>query len=202
MKKGKYENKAVPACKSASVRSLALLLALVLLLGGVIGGTIAWLADKSDDVVNTFTTSDITIELKETTTEYKMIPGWTIDKDPKATVVAGSEDCYLFVKIEESENFKDFMSYEIADGWTKLADGVYYMIFDSKSTDENKPVMGTAYSILKGDKVTVNSDVTKEAMNKLTDEPTLTFTAYAVQLYSSNNTKFEPAAAWAEAPKS
>ena len=38
-------------------KTLALLLALVLLAGGVIGGTLAWLTDKTDPVKNTFTTA-------------------------------------------------------------------------------------------------------------------------------------------------
>ena len=66
-------------------KTLALLAALVLVIGCIIGGTLAWLTAKSDVVTNTFTTSDITVELKETTgTQYKMIPGYAIRKDPKA----------------------------------------------------------------------------------------------------------------------
>ncbi len=56
-------------------KGLALFLALTLLVVGVVAGTLAWLTAKSDVVTNTFTTSDIKVELKETTgTEYKMIP--------------------------------------------------------------------------------------------------------------------------------
>lgn len=46
---------------------------------------------------------------------------------------------------------------------------------------------------------TVKEEVTKEQMNALDSEssyPTLTFTAYAVQLYKSNTEQFEPAEAW------
>lgn len=183
--------------KTVSTKLLAVLLSAGLLVGGVIGGTVAWLTTQTIEVKNTFTTSDIDITLKETTTEYKMIPGWTITKDPKATVIKGSEDCYLFVKAEKSENFDEFMTYEIADGWTKLdeVEGVYYRIFDSKDTT-NENVMGTEYSILKENQVQVNDTVTKAAMEALTAEPTLTFTAYACQLYKNNNDKFTPEEAW------
>ena len=58
-------------------KGLALILALTLLTVGIVAGTLAWLTAKSDTVTNTFTTSDIKVELKETTgTEYKMIPGY------------------------------------------------------------------------------------------------------------------------------
>ena len=100
-------------------KGLALVLALTLLVVGVVAGTLAWLTAKSDTVTNTFTTSDIKVELKETTgTEYKMIPGYTISKNPKATVLAGSEECFLFVKLEKSQNFDTFLTYEMAEGWT------------------------------------------------------------------------------------
>ena len=54
-------------------KGLALVLALTLLVICVVAGTLAWLTAKSDVVTNTFTTSDIKVELKETTgTEYKL----------------------------------------------------------------------------------------------------------------------------------
>ena len=195
-------------------KTVALLLALTLVLGVVAGGTLAWLTDTSDTVTNTFTTSDINVKLEETkgtgttATEksFQMVPGWTIDKDPKAWVEAGSEDCYLFVKLEKSANFDSFMTYAKADGWTKLdsASGtyveVYYKVFDSKD-DANGNVMGTKYSVLENDQVTVKGNVTKTMMNGLDTNtyPTLTVTAYASQLYKSNNDKFTPAEAWANA---
>lgn len=181
-------------------KTLALFAALVLAVGCIVGGTLAWLIDKTDSVVNTFTTSDIDIKLEETkggeNHEFKMIPGYTIEKDPKVTVLTGSEECYLFVKLEKSANFDDFMTYQVADGWTALTgvDGVYYR---QVATTE----MGTAYSVLEGDQVSVKGTVTKEEMNGLTagTYPTLTVTAYASQLYKNNKDTFTAAEAWKNA---
>lgn len=198
MKRGKYEAPYVPK-RNSSKKALALLLSLVLVIGCVAGGTLAWLTATSNEVNNVFTTSDIGVTLEESDDlNLKMVPGWTITKDPKATVTAGSEDCYLFVKVEKSANFDDFMTYAIAEGWTALSDGVYYMIFDSKDAD-NENEMGTAYSVLKDDQVKVKDTVTKENMKALTDDtkPNLSFTAYAVQLYRENGTQFTAAEAWA-----
>lgn len=186
--------------RSIGFKPLALVLALVLVVGCAVGGTVAWLKAETEPVVNTFSTSDIGVELKESENlNLKMIPGWTITKDPEAMVTTGSEDCYLFVKVGKSANFDSFMTYQIAESWKALenVDDVYYMVFDSKD-DENTNRKGEAYSILDGDKVTVKEEVTKEEMNALTSEtyPTLTFTAYAVQLYKSNTEKFGPAKAW------
>lgn len=185
-------------------KGLAMVLALVLLAVCAVSGTLAWLTAKSDTVVNTFTTSDIKVELKETTgAEYKMIPGYTIGKDPKATVLEGSEECYLFVKLEKSSNFDDYLEYAIADGWTQLTtdkngnaitDLVYYRKVLTKD-------IGTAYSVLANDQVTVKGSVTKDLMNALDAagavKPILKFTAYASQLYKSAGVEFTAAEAWA-----
>ena len=180
-------------------KGLALVLALTLLVVGVVAGTLAWLTAKSDVVTNTFTTSDIKVELKETTgTEYKMIPGYTISKNPKATVLAGSEECYLFVKLDKSASFDTYLEYVIADGWTKLddvTDTVYYRVVDGTTNQ-----IGTAYSVLKDDQVTVKGSVTKEQMNALDAEdavkPTLTITAYASQLHKNATEIFSASEAW------
>ena len=175
---------------------LALVLAMVLVVVGVAAGTLAWLTAKSDTVTNTFTTSDIKVELTETNETYKMIPGYDIHKDPKAKVIAGSEECFLFVKLEKSANFDTFMTYAMADGWTELTgeNGVYYR--KVQTADIDKP-----FSVLKDDKVTVKGDVTKATMEGLSANtlPTLTITAYASQLHKDAETEFTAAEAWANA---
>lgn len=166
--------------KKATIAVAAMLLVLCF----AIGGTLAWLIDNSDTVVNTFTYGDINIELSETTgTEYKMIPGNDITKDPKVTVESNSEACWLFVKVAKSDNYDSYLeNYTIAAGWNALAgvDGVYY-----REVDAATALAGISYQVLTGDKVTVLDTVTKPMMedikNNVVEEPTLTFTAYAVQ---------------------
>ena len=191
--------------KGFSRKAFLFALAAVLLIGCSVGGTLAWLTAKTDAVTNTFTVGNIKIDLAETTTDFKMVPGCTIAKDPKVTVLDGSEDCYLFVKLEKSTNFDDFLTYEMAKDssgnviWTQLTDsygneipGVYYREVPAVTTD-------TTFSVLKDDKVTVLDNVTKEMMNGLTTEenyPTLTFTAYACQLKKNNKDAFTAAEAW------
>ena len=199
MRNGKYSKR-----RGVTSKTLVLALVLMMVVGATIGGTIAWLTDTSDTVVNTFTDSDIEITLAESDTDlntageqhdYKMVPGYTITKDPKVTVVTGSEKCYLFVKLEESANFNSFLTYEIADGWTSLdgVDNVYYRIVDTAE-------MGTAYSVLKDDQVMVQGTVTKEMMNELKNgtaaEPTLTVTAYASQFNKTATESFDVNTAW------
>ena len=118
-------------------KTLALVLALTLLVAGVVGGTLAWLTDRTAEVKNTFTVGDINIGLTETTTDYKMVPGNTIAKDPTVTVKANSEACWLFVKVTKSENLDTFITYAIAEGWTALpgVDGVYYREVPASAAD-------------------------------------------------------------------
>lgn len=185
---------------------LALVLAVVLVLGAVIGTTVAWLITNTTPVVNTFTYGDINITLEETdtgldedddkkTNQYQMVPGKEIDKDPKVTVLKNSEDCWLFVKLEKSSNFDEFMTYAIADGWTELDatkyPGIYYREVAMSDNDAE-------FTVLKDNKVTVKTDVTKDMFNKLDADannkiyPQLKVTAYAVQKAGVDT----PAAAW------
>lgn len=177
-------------------KMIALTAALVLVLSAAVVGTVAWLTDKTTAKVNTFTVGNIDIDLTETTTDYKMIPGEEIAKNPKVSVKAGSEACWLFVKVGEANDLDKFIDYDIASGWTELTGvaGVYYRTVAADATERE-------FSVLANDKVTVKDTVTKADMDAISGEnaakPQLTFTAYAVQ-----QAGFETvAAAWTEASK-
>ena len=176
-------------------RRIALVLCVMFAVLAVsVGGTVAWLTAKTNPVVNTFTAGDINITLEETTgNTYKMVPGNTIEKDPKVTVEAGSEASWLFVKVEKSTNFDTFMTYAIADGWTALpgVDGVYYR-------EVQQTFVPLSFSVIKNNQVQVKEGVTKQQLNALATGtyPTLTFTAYAVQ----KDNIADAATAWAKVP--
>ena len=192
-------------------KGLLFALAMVLAICVGIGGTLAYLFVETQQVINTFEYGDIDISLEETgttptvdgndTKTYKMIPGNTLPKDPKVTVLKDSEACWLFVKVEESANFDEFMTYAIADGWTlyntdatgsgiDTATQEAYVIYRAVTAEDAKN--GIGYNIIAGDTsnpngiVTVKTTVTKQMMNSLNanganNYPTLKFTAYAVQ---------------------
>lgn len=165
--------------RQAKIRKMLLSLSLVLVIGmAAVGGTIAWLTATSGPVVNTFTIGDINITLAETTgTEYKMVPGGRITKDPTATVLANSEACYLFVKVEKSANFDTYMTYNMAEGWIKLdnVDNVWYREVSASTADQ-------PFAVLKGNTINVLGDVIEATLEQAeTNKPTLTFNAYAIQ---------------------
>lgn len=193
-------------------RTLALLMAVVMLFGVTVGGTIAWLTDTVSPVVNTFVVGNINIELDEaplnadgktinktlervnTNANYKLIPGNILQKDPEVRVLDESEACWLFIKIEESEGFSNYMRYQIASDWIPLNDvdnnniaddGVYYREVASLVDKDNNTSVevenANKYPVLKDNQVTVDENLTKQQLEAIATNPSLTITAYAVQ---------------------
>ena len=175
---------------------IILTLALALVLGVAVGGTLAWLTAKTDPVVNTFTVGNIILELKETVSVYKMVPGTDMKKDPTVVVREGSEACYVYVKVEKTigtvtvgattYTFDDFLTVAMAEGWEPLPDhsDIYYFASVIQQNDEIQRL-----PVLKDNKVTTKSTVTKEMLSAITTEngAKLTFTAYAVQREAGDN---------------
>lgn len=169
-----------------SRKTLVMVMAMVIAFSGAIGGTLAWLTDKTQTIKNTFTVGDISIKLEETDADgdnnpdenrYEMNPGGTINKDPKVTVLANSKACWLFVQMEKSAYFDKYLTYDMADGWTALdsVTGVYYRKAAASATDQE-------FEVIKGNTVNVKSDVDFSALIAGTENlPTLEITAYAIQ---------------------
>lgn len=193
----KYQGKHCRRGPGGKAFTAMLALTLVLAAYWAVGGTAAWLAAKSEPIASTFTFGDININLTETDHQEgptKIIPGVDIPKALKVTVQANSVDCWLFVKVEQTGTFvPDKVTYAIAEGWTKgdgsqIPTNVYYREVNTATTD-------SVFSVLMGDKITVSKELTKEEIQNIADEPTLTFTAYAVQKEGINTA----ADAWAVA---
>ena len=194
--------------KIIAMLSVFIMLALVVI-GRSVSGTVAWLVSKPESRVSTFTLGDINITLTESdfgSQPIKIIPGIDIKKDPKVTVRVNSEACWLFVKVEE-RNWPDFkekngtrkVSYSVNDGWIPLKNnpGVYFR--EVSAEDAQK---GINYTVLAGDEscssgvIKVSQELTKAEINSINysgNQPSLTFTAYAVQRSGIDTA----AAAWA-----
>lgn len=98
---------------------LLLALCAILLVGATIAGTVAYLTSQKT-VTNTFTVGKVDITLTEAEIDpqtgdkvvgganltelqdIELVPGRVIKKNPVITVDSESEECYLFVKIENS----------------------------------------------------------------------------------------------------
>jgi len=148
---------------------LIAMVALVLALGAAVGTTVAWLVDTSETVENTFTVGDINIELKETTgSNYKIVPGSSQAKDPTVTVKAGSEECYVYVLIDNTVVLDDKVVatpnlssdwIEVASSGTKTLYRYNVKVLSDTTNDQILPVFTeVSYSedIEKGDIDTLN----------------------------------------------
>ena len=204
MKNGKYSKR-----RGVASKTLVLALAVMLIVGATVGGTIAWLTAQTESVVNTFSATDIKVTLEETEGlneqgkwKNAMVPGVSYDKDPVVTVTdKTTTDCYLFVKFEENAAAKKYLTYTSTlntdNGWA-LVDGttdVWYRIV--RTDDETK-----AWTLLAADEtgkaVTVNGEtVTKQTMTEAAGAK-LAYTAYAVQLAKSSTENFTATEAWAK----
>lgn len=176
------------ANKTVGKRSVAALAAVILVIGCVLGGTLAYLVSKPAAKTNVFTVGKVEADLTETDRQYHIVPGSNIEKDPKAVVKAGSEACYLFVQINE-KNWPDTMEansdarkvdWKIADGWDPVAGEKNVYVRVVKKADAER-----SFPILENNQVTVSANLTKDELTAYYGEnavkPELTFTVYAVQ---------------------
>lgn len=183
MKNGKFAKRGV------ATKVMLVILAVMLVAGISVGGTLAWITTQSDEVVNTFTYGDINITLQEhelledgglgeklvIENDYKFIPGVDLAKDPFVTVKADSEACWLFVKVVETNwPANENISYTVDSAWTLLEDGVYYREVEATTADVD-------FNILTDNMITVDDALTKAEVEAFADTMKLTFTAYAVQ---------------------
>lgn len=144
-----------------------------------VGSTIAYFASVSGPVKNTFTVGDVALTLTETTGDtYRMIPGTTVEKDPLVTVKGGSEDCYVYVKLDRLNALDTYVTYTLDDGWSLLGgfDGVYYRLVEHSAVDMR-------YAVLQDNQMVIRENLTKEKMAAIDESalPQLKITAYAIQ---------------------
>ena len=156
---------------------LSVLMTVCILAVGI-GSMIAYFSSITGPVTNTFTVGQVGLSLNETTGgSYQMVPGATVEKDPVVTVERGSEECYVYVKLEWRGGLENHVTYELADGWINLGgiDGVYYRQVDRTAVNMN-------YHVLKNDCMVINSDLTEDTMATIAPNTCqLIVTAYAIQ---------------------
>lgn len=184
--------------KSQKLMITSLMLAVIAVL--TVAPTLSWLSATSAPVINTFAGGAIAIRLDEalvgtdgkaiegegaqrvTGNSYKYMAGAVLDKDPTPTVLKGSEECYVFLCVENGLNDKFTMDYDTVS-WLKVAEEgekavyAYYKRVDASESEEDvalNPVFTT---------VTISEDLTSEEISSL-GERKLSVTAYAVQTSS------------------
>ena len=186
-------------------KTLTVVIALVLVVVMSVAGTVAYLTSQVT-VTNAFTVGNVTITMDEakvdvygvkdgdtrvTTNTYRLIPGHTYIKDPVVHVDADSENCWLFVKVEngisdlEATGTTTIAAQLAANGWTPISEGsnIYAYSRIATKADTNVPVFGS---------FTIAGNATLPANGTGLD---VVVTAYAIQADSFGTA----AQAWAAA---
>ena len=123
---------------------------------------------------------DIELELTDNANEWVIIPGKTIAKNTKITVKAKSEACYIFIKLEKTDNIENYIEYEIESNWVELEENtdVYYQEIEKTTED-------TEYNIFSNNQIKIKEEITKQEIEEIENNQTIKFTAYAVQKTNS-----------------
>lgn len=181
--------------KSQKAIIVSLLLAVIAAM--TISPTLSWLSDTSDSVVNTFAGGAISIKLDEALVDtngktvegdnaqrvlensYKYIPGAVLDKDPTVTVLKGSEECYVFMCVDNELNDFFTINYDTTS-WLKVASNGNKTVYIYKSSinalmTDNDVVLNPIFTT-----ITVSQDLTSQDVEEI-GQKTVTATAYAVQ---------------------
>ncbi|MCD8115842.1 MAG: hypothetical protein LUE21_01800 [Oscillospiraceae bacterium] len=161
-----------------------------------VSSSLAWLSAASEPVVNYFSGGAIAIKLdeapvdasgKETSGDrvqenhYKYLAGATLDKDPTVTVLANSEECYVYVCVD-NELPSDLFTINVnTSAWVKVSESGtctiyrYNAVVESSTSDQKlTPVFTT---------VSISSSLTAEDIESLGTK-TLTVTSFAIQTAS------------------
>lgn len=196
----------------------------------VAGTTLAYLTSQ-DKVTNTFTVGNVKMTMDEAkvntdgtpvenanrvdSNDYILSPGHTYVKDPIVHMDAVSENCYVFIKVEnglgvleaatsaEDGGYKNIAAQITANGWKPLMNGttavagVYYQEYTKNQTNRELEVFANF-------KIADNANTLKNANDQviwdtITDanKITVNVTAYAIQKDGFTTA----AAAWAEVSK-
>lgn len=181
-------------------------LALVMVAGISVAGTLAFLTDDTDLVKNTFTVGNVNITLDEanvdkkdaegvdnssvardTANTYKLIPGSTYAKDPIVHVTKDSEPCWVIVDVNNglgdaeaavTEDSLGTIADQItANGWTKKGD-YYYMEVNQEDLDEVED--GKTLDLTVFTKFAIKGDLEDATYEDLADAE-ITIKAFAIQ---------------------
>ena len=182
-------------------KKLTMVVSLLLVMALSIGGTLAYLTDKTEAIENTFTVGNVTISLAETKgASFKIVPGATVEKDPTITVEEGSEPCYVYAFIDNALILGEGDAAKVVakpnvdtSKWTVVKDDVigkslyrYNEVLSAKGTAD-------IFTTVKYD----GEAITEENINKL-DGKKITITAFAHQSANIDNVNVADSAAIAQ----
>ena len=206
--------------KTRSILTVCLALALV---AAAVLGTIAYMTAQ-DSKTNTFTVGSFNKptdpdDPEQTLDSYliepswvensKLVPGYSVTKDPKVGIGAGSEDAYIYVYVDNktlTDANKKLVTFTLNDGWTAVTD--HAVAGDAPNTyvsglfKYNPPLTGGNWTTNVFTKVDVSTDANT---TDFATEPQMIVYAYIHQATDGEDvdlaaTAEAAAIAWSENP--
>lgn len=165
----------------------------------VAGTTLAYLTSK-DTVTNTFTVGNVAITMDETDVDnstegatrdqnnsYKLMPGQTYTKDPIIHVDANSENCYLFVTVDnqiaaiEADGNTTVAKQMEAKGWKAVAGQTNLYVYVGTTAGASDPLaVAGGSNVTVFEKIVVSDDATNISLEAVNGK-NIVVNAYAVQ---------------------
>ncbi|MCD7785494.1 MAG: hypothetical protein LUH18_07985 [Oscillospiraceae bacterium] len=179
---------------SKKLKIISLMLAAIAVF--TVSPTLAWLSATATPVVNYFAGGAIAIKIDEAPVDtdghettgdrvqenhYKYTAGAVLDKDPTVTVLANSEDCYVYVCVDNELPSTLFAIDINTTAWEYVATSGNMTIYRYFTSVANASVDQSLVPVF--EHVTVSSALTADDITSLGDM-TLTVTAYAIQTES------------------
>lgn len=187
-------------------KALLALLCVIAIVVTTIFGTLAYFTSTTNTVTNTFTVGNVEITLDEanvdelgdkidetrvTANEYKLIPGEVYMKDPTVHIDDESEDCWIFVKVEDGlaaiQDAETVAEQMTRFGWS-LLDG-------ETNIYAYKETVSAGDDVLVFESFKIKGDVTNDTNWKGYEDAKIEITAYAIQAHGLNTA----AEAWTSA---
>ena len=167
-------------------KTLTIALSMVLVAAIAVTGTLAFLTDESDILINKFTFGNTEVEIAEPTwtaalggkEAMKVVPGQTVAKDPTVTV-KGTEEVYVYAFVNNA--LAEYVTIGAIDdaNWTPVADLAGLYRYKTTITPEAD---GTTLEPL-FETVTISDGITQETLkeNNPFTNGTITVQAYVHQ---------------------
>ena len=179
----------------------------------VAGTTLAYLTSQQT-VTNTFTVGNVKITMDENDVDndtntadnvaingeqrdkansYKLMPGQTYTKDPIIRVDANSENCYLFVTVDnqissiEATGDTTVAAQMAANGWQAVENQTNLYVYIGKAEGASAPLaVAKSNNVPVFEKIVVSDDATNTSL-KAVNGKTIVVNAYAVQTEGFTN---------------
>lgn len=171
----------------------------------VAGTTLAYLTSQ-DKVTNTFTVGNVKITMDETDVDnstegatrdqnnsYKLMPGQTYTKDPIIHVDANSENCYLFVTVDnqissiEATGDTTVAAQMAANGWQAVENQTNLYVYIGKAEGASAPLaVAKSNNVPVFEKIVVSDEATNISLEAVNGK-TIVVNAYAVQTEGFTN---------------